>query len=125
MKIRKQIAAAGILLAAMAGAGAALSPALATAAPNSAGINQKAPQWRVGAGVGSYLYLTPAEQQMVAAGGAAALGATICGATVGLACPAVAGALAASAAWISANGGVCPGELEIRQIIGNPMFKCV
>lgn len=125
MKIRKQIAAAGIVLAALSGAGAALSPALAAAAPNSAGLNQTAPQFRVGLGAGSYIYLTPAEQQMVAAGSAAALGATICGSTAGLACPAVAGALAGAAAFISARGGVCSGELEIRQVVGNPVFKCM
>jgi len=73
--------------------------------------NWDQPQPLVSAGpalAGPWIEFTPLEQQMVAAGSAAAVTALICAASGGVACPVASAATAAVGVWIGNNGGICP-----------------
>lgn len=83
------------------------------------------PQFSIGVGWGTYIYLNQRDQIVVAAGGAAGLAVVICASTTVIGCAAVSAALAGAAAWIAERGGICPSRLEIRHFLGVYSFKCV
>lgn len=83
------------------------------------------PQFSIGVGWGTYIYLNRTDQQVVAAGGAAGLAVLICASTTVIGCAAVSAALAGAATWIATRGGICASRLEIRHFLGVYTFKCV
>lgn len=56
---------------------------------------------------GPWIEFTPKEQQVLVAGGSAALATTICGATEGIGCGLAETIVASASAWVGANGGIC------------------
>lgn len=87
------------------------------------------PYLHVGVGNGFYVYLNRADQNALIGGGAALLGASICGIPgVGqAACAGVGTALAAASGYLMTNG-LCSNELEINYLSfpnPTPRFKCV
>lgn len=56
---------------------------------------------------GPWVEFTPAEQQVLVAGGSAALATAICGSTEGVGCILAQSIVAGASAWVGAHGGVC------------------